>query len=160
PRRRAAHDDRRGRRLRQPGRPRSRGGAPRRRRRLRQRPGGARDLRRGRGDVTTAAATRARVQGLAALCAQAGLDASGAAEAASMAYRTGFHGLQLGRLMAVAVRADATGALIAPALDRDGVTAAPTVCEPVLYDASSNGLPELVGALRGARRVGVEEDHL
>jgi len=110
--------------------------------------------------VTTAAATRARVEGLAALCAEAGLDAIVATKDASIAYLTGFHGLQLERLMAVVVRADATGALIAPALDRDGVTAAPTDCEPVLYDASSNGLPELVGALRGARRVGVEEDHL
>ncbi|MBX5441104.1 MAG: aminopeptidase P family protein [Solirubrobacteraceae bacterium] len=110
--------------------------------------------------MTTAAATRARVERLAALCAEAGLDAIVATKDASIAYLTGFHGLQLERLMAAVVRADGTGALVVPALDRDGVAAAPTDCEPVLYDATSNGIPELVGALRGARRVGVEEDHL
>lgn len=101
-----------------------------------------------------------RVEALGRLVADTGLEAIVATKDASIAYLTGFFGLQLERLMAVVVRADGSATAIVPALDRDGIDAAPTSAERVTYDASSDGLPELVAALRGARTVGVEEDVL
>jgi Xaa-Pro dipeptidase len=69
--------------------------------------------------------------------------------------------MQLERFFGVAIRRGGDGALIAPTLDRDGVNAAPTTLEKTLYDAAqSNGLSELFAALDGAKRIGVEEDHL
>jgi Xaa-Pro dipeptidase len=103
----------------------------------------------------------ARVQALDGLLADAGLDAVLATKDASIAYFTGFWGLQLERFFGVAVRRGGEGALIAPTLDRDSVTAAPTGLEKSLYDAArTNGLQELFATLDGAKRVGVEEDHL
>ena len=103
----------------------------------------------------------ARVEALDGLLADAGLDAVLATKDASIAYFTGFWGLQLERFFGVAVRRGGAGALIAPTLDRDAVAAAPTGLEKTLYDAArTNGLPELFAALDGAKRVGVEEDHL
>jgi Xaa-Pro dipeptidase len=103
----------------------------------------------------------ARVQALDGLLEEAGLDAVLATKDASIAYLTGFWGLQLERLFGVVVRRGGAGALIAPALDRESVGAAPTSLEKVLYTTGvSNGLPELFKALAGAKRVGVEEDHL
>jgi Xaa-Pro dipeptidase len=102
----------------------------------------------------------ARVRALDDLLAEAGLDAVLATKDASIAYLTGFWGLQLERFFGVVARPGG-GALIAPSLDREGVAAAPTGLERVLYETgASDGLPELFAALRGARRVGVEEDHL
>jgi Xaa-Pro dipeptidase len=109
--------------------------------------------------VSATAADR-RVAALSALLADRGLDALVATKESSIAYLTGFCGLQVERLMAVVVRRDGSGALLVPQLDRDGAAAAPTGCEIVLYPASSNGLPELRAALGAARRVGVEDDHL
>jgi Xaa-Pro dipeptidase len=103
----------------------------------------------------------ARVAALDGLLEEAGLDAVLATKDASIAYLTGFWGLQLERFFGVAVKRGGAGALIAPTLDRDGVAAAPTGLERTLYDAaSSNGLSELFAVLDGAKRVGVEEDHL
>ena len=47
-----------------------------------------------------------------------------------------------------------------PRLEEEAVAGAPSGLERVVYDPSSDGIPELVEALGGARRVGVEEDHL
>jgi Xaa-Pro dipeptidase len=59
------------------------------------------------------------------------------------------------------VRRGGVGALIAPSLDREGVGAAPTGLERVLYPTGeSDGLPEVTRVMDGARRIGVEEDHL
>ena len=103
----------------------------------------------------------ARVSALDGLLEEAGLDAILVTKDASIAYFTGFWGLQLERFFGVAVRRGGGGALIAPTLDRDSVLAAPTSLEKTLYDAAkTNGLPEAIAALSGARRVGVEEDHL
>ncbi len=102
----------------------------------------------------------ARVAALDGLLEEAGLDAMVATKEASIAYLTGFWGLQLERLFAVVVRRGGGGALVAPELDREGVEAAPTGLDRVLYTAATDGMPELLGALGGARRVGVEEDHL
>jgi Xaa-Pro dipeptidase len=113
----------------------------------------------GAGGPSTAAID-ARVSALAALLNETYLDALVATKDASIAYLTGFHGLQLERLMAVVVRADGSSALIVPELDRDGAAAAAGSAETVTYTAASNGMPELIAALRGAVRVGVEEDHL
>lgn len=109
---------------------------------------------------TSTAAFEARVSALGALLADTYLDALVATKDASIAYLTGFHGMQLERLMAVVVRPDGTATLIVPELDRDGAAAAAGSAETVTYTAASNGMPELVAALRGAVRVGVEEDHL
>lgn len=103
----------------------------------------------------------ARVSALDELLADAGLDAVLATKDASIAYLSGFWGLQMERFFGVVARRGGEGALIAPSLDREGVAAAPTGLAPLLYETgASDGLTELVGALDGARRVGVEEDHL
>src|SRR3954453_16824284 len=103
----------------------------------------------------------ARVSALDGLLEDAGLDAVLATKDASIAYLTGFWGLQLERFFGVAVRRGGAGALIAPSLDRDSVGSAPTGLERTLYSAGVlNGLPELFATLDGAKRIGVEEDHL
>ena len=102
-----------------------------------------------------------RVSALDGLLEEAGLDAVLATKDASIAYFTGFWGLQLERFFGVAVKRGGAGALIAPTLDRESVTAAPTGLDKTLYDAAAtNGLPALFEALDGAKRIGVEEDHL
>jgi Xaa-Pro dipeptidase len=65
------------------------------------------------------------------------------------------------RFFGVTVRRGGAGALIAPSLDRDSVGHAPTGLDKTLYDAAkSNGLPTLYETFGGAKRIGVEEDHL
>jgi Xaa-Pro dipeptidase len=102
----------------------------------------------------------ARVEQLRSVAREAGLDAVVATNDASIAYLSGFHGLQLERLFAVVVTVDGGGAIIAPGLDGEAVRAAPTGLDRAIYPPSSNGLPELLAALGAARRVGVEESHL
>src|SRR3954452_3294834 len=100
----------------------------------------------------------ARVAALDPLLEDAGLDAVLATKDASIAYLTGFWGIQLERFFGVTVRRAGSGALIAPSLDRESVGVAPTNLDKTLYSAGvSNGLPELFAALDGAKRVGVEE---
>jgi Xaa-Pro dipeptidase len=101
-----------------------------------------------------------RVERLRAATAAAGLDAFLATSDESIAYLTGFRPLQLERLFAVVVRAREGGAVIVPQLDEGQVQDAPATLERIAYDASSDGIPELAGALDGARAVGVEEDHV
>jgi Xaa-Pro dipeptidase len=108
--------------------------------------------------MTTLAA--ARVEKLRDAAAEAGLDAFVATADESIAYLTGFKPLQLERFFGVVVRTGGGGAVIVPRLDLGQIGHAPESLERVSYDASSNGLPELEGLLDGARRVGVEEDHL
>ena len=67
-----------------------------------------------------------RVAALDGLLEEAGLDAVLATKDASIAYLTGFWGLQLERFFGVAVKRGGGGALIAPSLDRESVAAAPT----------------------------------
>jgi Xaa-Pro dipeptidase len=103
----------------------------------------------------------ARVSALDGLLEDAGLDAVLATKDASIAYLTGFWGIQLERFFGVTVRRGGEGALIAPSLDRDSVAKAPTALAKALYDAAqTNGLPTLYETLDGAKRIGVEEDHL
>src|SRR3954451_14580568 len=103
----------------------------------------------------------ARVAALDSLLEDAGLDAVLATKDASIAYLTGFWGLQLERFFGVAVKRGGEGALIAPSLDRESVATAPTSLDKTLYSAGvSNGLPELFETLDGAKRIGVEEAHL
>src|ERR1043165_1939597 len=102
-----------------------------------------------------------RVAALDGLLEEAGLDAVLATKDASIAYLTGFWGLQLERFFGVAVKRGGEGALIAPSLDRDNVGRAPTGLNKALYDAAqTNGLPTLFETLNGSKRIGVEEDHL
>ena len=103
-----------------------------------------------------------RVAALDGLLEEAGLDAVLATKDASIAYLTGFWGLQMERFFGVAVKRGGDGALIAPSLDRESVNAAPTGLDSALYTAAiSNGLAELLrSTLDGAKRIGVEEDHL
>lgn len=58
------------------------------------------------------------------------------------------------------VRTGGGGALIVPRLDEGQVEGAPKRLDRRSYDAASDGIPELLGALDGARSVGVEEDHI
>ena len=102
----------------------------------------------------------ARVERLRAAAEEAGLDAVLATNDASIAYLTGFSGMQLERLFAVAVPVAGGGALVVPRLEEDAAAAAPSGLGRIVYDPSSDGMPELVDALGGAGRVGVEEDHL
>jgi Xaa-Pro dipeptidase len=111
------------------------------------------------GAAVTGPAVDARADRMRASAEERGLDAVLATSDASIAYLTGFHGLQLERLFAVAVGRDG-GALVVPQLEEDAAAAAPTGLDRVVYPPSSDGLPELVEALGGARAVGVEEHHL
>ena len=102
----------------------------------------------------------ARVSALDDLLEDAGLDAVLATKDASIAYLSGFWGIQLERFFGVVVR-PGDAALIAPSLDRESVNSASGGLDRVLYSAGvSNGLPELFERLDGAKRIGVEEDHL
>jgi Xaa-Pro dipeptidase len=102
-----------------------------------------------------------RVAALDGILEEAGLDAVLATKDASIAYLSGFWGLQMERFFGVAVKRGGAGALIAPTLDRESANSAPTSLERLLYPAAiSNGLPELFGFLGDAKRIGVEEDHL
>src|ERR1700755_1421335 len=102
-----------------------------------------------------------RVAALDDLLDEAGLDAVLATKDASIAYLTGFWGLQLERFFGVAVRRGGAGALVAASLDREGGRRAPAGPRRLLYPTGeSNGLPEVGRVLDGARRIGVEEDHL
>ena len=92
----------------------------------------------------------ARVSALDALLEDAGLDAVLATKDASIAYFTGFWGMQLERFFGVAIRRGGDGALIAPTLDRDSVSGAPTGLEKTLYDAAQ--IERARRAVRDARR--------
>jgi Xaa-Pro dipeptidase len=105
-------------------------------------------------------AAAARIERLREATADAGLDALVATADESIAYLTGFRPLQLERFFGVVVRAAGGGGVVVPKLDLGRVAAAPESLERVAYDASSDGLPELAGLLGGARKVGVEEDHI
>jgi Xaa-Pro dipeptidase len=105
-------------------------------------------------------ATSERLKRLQAAARDAGLDAYLATSDESIAYLSGFRPLQLERLFAVVVPVDRAGAIVVPALDRGQVEGASALLEPVSYEPSSDGLPELASALGDARRVGVEEEHL
>jgi Xaa-Pro dipeptidase len=105
-------------------------------------------------------AVDARVDRLREAAREAGLDALVVTSPASIFYLTGFDGLQFERLFAIAVPVRGGGALIVPRLDEEAAGRAPTGLERIGYDAASDGFPELIGALDGARVVGVEEEHL
>lgn len=102
----------------------------------------------------------ARVERLQEAAEQTGLDAVLVTNDASIGYLTGFSGIQLERLFAVAVPVSAGGALVVPRLEEEAAAGAPSSLGRVVYDPSSDGMPELVEALGGGGRVGVEEDHL
>ena len=91
-----------------------------------------------------------RVAALDGLLEEAGLDAVLATKDASIAYLTGFWGLQLERFFGVAVKRGGDGALIAPSLDRESVATAPTSLDKTLYDAGVVQRP--ARAVRDARR--------
>ena len=102
-----------------------------------------------------------RVAALDGLLEDAGLDAVLATKDASIAYLTGFWGLQMERFFGVAVKRGGAGALIAPSLDRDSVAAAPTgLDQDALQRRRLQRPAELFATLDGAKRIGVEEDHL
>src|SRR5207253_8904972 len=101
----------------------------------------------------------ARLDAVRAAAAEAGLDAYLATSDESIAYLTGFRPLQLERFFGVVVM-DTGGAVIVPKLDEGQIATAAPVLERIAYEASSDGIPELVAALGGARSVGVEEDHI
>jgi Xaa-Pro dipeptidase len=105
-------------------------------------------------------ATDARVDRLREAAGQAGLDAVLITNPASIQHLTGFHGLQLERLFAVALPVAGEGAFVVPRLDEEAAAAAGSSLAVVGYDAASDGFPELGGVLGGARTIGVEEDHL
>jgi len=82
----------------------------------------------------------ARVSALEDLLEDAGLDAILATKDASIAYLSGFWGIQLERFFGVVVRPGGA-ALIAPSLDRESVNSASGGLDRVLYSAGvSNGL--------------------
>jgi Xaa-Pro dipeptidase len=100
-----------------------------------------------------------RLDAVRAAAAEAGLDAYLATSDESIAYLTGFRPLQLERFFGVVV-AESGGAVIVPKLDEGQIAGAPVALERIAYEASSDGITELVAALAGARSVGVEEDHI
>ena len=103
----------------------------------------------------------ARVDALDGLLEDAGLDAVLATKDASIAYLTGFWGLQMERFFGVAVRRGGAGALIAP---RSTATASaprrPGSTRRSTTPANPTACPSSSTTLGGAKRIGVEEDHL
>lgn len=100
-----------------------------------------------------------RLDRLLEAAAARGLDATLVTSDESIAYLTGFRPTQLERFFGVVV-APQRSAVIIPALDQGQVNDAPVRLDRVSYGPESDGIPELVSALNGARAVGVEEDHL
>ena len=92
----------------------------------------------------------------------AGLDAVLATKDASIAYLTGFWGLQLERFFGVAVKRGGDGrADRADARPRERRRRADRPGQDALRRARSpTGCPTLFATLDGAKRIGVEEDHL
>jgi Xaa-Pro dipeptidase len=100
-----------------------------------------------------------RVARLREAASGAGLDAVLVTSPPSIFYLTGLDAEPFERLYAVAVTASG-GALIVPALDREGGENAPTTLDVVDYQSSSDGFPELGRVLGDARTIGIEENHL
>jgi Xaa-Pro aminopeptidase len=109
--------------------------------------------------VTAENGLELRLDRLLEQAADLGLDAALITSDESIAYLTGFRPTQFERFFCVVV-APERSAVIVPALDRGQIEAAPPRLTPISYGAESDGIPELVEALAGARTVGVEEDHL
>jgi Xaa-Pro dipeptidase len=101
----------------------------------------------------------ARLLGIREAARAAGLDGYIVTSDESIAYLTGFRPMQLERLFAVVITG-AGDSVVVPALDAGQLSDAPLSLDRISYTAASDGIPELVGALRGARSVGVEEDHI
>ncbi len=101
----------------------------------------------------------ARVGRLRETAETAGLDAVFVTSPPSVFYLTGLDAEPFERLYAVAVTRSG-GALIVPALDREGAARAPTSLDVVDYPAASDGFPELARVLGGAGAIGVEEGHI
>src|SRR6185436_18039796 len=94
-----------------------------------------------------------RIERLRAAAAGAGLDAYLATSDESIAYLTGYRPLQFERFFGVVVRADGGGAVLVPKLDEGQVGGAPAALERRSYTAASDGMPELLEVLDGARAV-------
>ena len=109
--------------------------------------------------VDAAQSRELRLDRLLEHAAEFGLDATLITSDESIAYLTGFKPTQLERFFGVVVSPDRS-AVIVPALDAGQIGGAPQRLDRVSYGAESDGIPELTSALAGARRVGVEEDHL
>jgi Xaa-Pro dipeptidase len=110
--------------------------------------------------TSVSTSTNERVQRLRAAARDDGLDAFLVISDESIAYLSGFRPIQLERLFAVVVPTDGAASIVVPALDLGQLSGPAQALQPVSYEASSDGIPELAAALGNARRVGVEEDHL
>lgn len=88
-----------------------------------------------------------------------GLDAMLVTSDESIAYLTGFRPVQHERFFGVVVSHD-DASVIVPALDRGQLDGAHERLQRISYEADSDGIPELLGALGRARAIGIEEDHL
>jgi Xaa-Pro aminopeptidase len=113
----------------------------------------------GQRQTGTERARESRLDRLQAEVKARGLDAALISSDESIAYLTGFRPIQMERFFGVVVGPD-RGTVIVPALDQGQVADAPARLARISYGPESDGIPELVSALNGARAVGVEEDHL
>jgi Xaa-Pro dipeptidase len=109
--------------------------------------------------ATMTDAAEARLDRMLEAATGAGLEAALITSDESIAYLTGFKPMQLERFFGVVVRPDRS-AVIVPALDRGQIDGAPERLDRISYGAESDGIPELTEALAGAKKVGVEEDHI
>ena len=109
--------------------------------------------------ATMTAAAEARLDRMLEAATAAGLEAALITSDESIAYLTGFKPMQLERFFGVVVR-PGRSAVIVPALDRGQIDGAPQRLERISYGAESDGIPELTDALAGAKKIGVEEDHI
>ena len=109
--------------------------------------------------ATMTDAAEARLDRMLEAATAAGLEAALITSDESIAYLTGFKPMQLERFFGVVVRPDRS-AVIVPALDRGQIDGAPQRLDRISYGAESDGIPELTEALAGAKKVGVEEDHI
>lgn len=109
--------------------------------------------------ATMTDAAETRLDRMLEAATAAGLEAALITSDESIAYLTGFKPMQLERFFGVVVRRDRS-AVIVPALDRGQIDCAPQRLDRISYGAESDGILELAQALDGARKVGVEEDHI
>jgi Xaa-Pro dipeptidase len=101
-----------------------------------------------------------RLEALREVLVEHELDAYLATSEASIAYLSGYWGLQLERFFGVVVPVDGRPTLLVPELESDAVAGATSLLDHVLWAVGTDALEVLDGLLAGTQRIGVDETDL